>query len=152
MKQALTTRILKNNEDGMTLIEMLIVIALIAMVGTFLATNLIGKFTRAKVDLTKSQMRALGQPLELFKRDCGFYPLTDQGLDALSKKPTGGRECKNYDPEGYVKGKKQLEDGWGNPFMYESDGSKYALKSFGADAKEGGEGVDADISSDQLDQ
>ena len=137
------------NEEGFTLVEMLIVIALIGMIGTFVVSNLSSKFVRAKVDATKIQIKQLGVILDDFKRECGFYPTTDQGLDALINKPAG-RECKNYDPEGYLKGKKLPKDGFGNDFIYESDGNKYMLKSLGNDGKEGGEGVDKDISSDDV--
>jgi general secretion pathway protein G len=138
------------NEKGMTLIEILIVIALIAMVGTFATVSIMGKFDRAKVDSTKIQIRNLGTILDLFKQSCGFYPLTDQGLEALISKPTTGRECPNYDPEGYLKAKKPPKDGWNRDFIYTSDGNTYVIRSLGADGVEGGEGVNADISSEDI--
>lgn len=137
-------------KQGFTLTEMLIVIALIALVGTFVTSNFMSKYQRAKVDSTKIQMKQLGVILDDFKRECGFYPTSEQGLDALVKKPTGGRECKNYDPEGYIKDRKVPKDGFANDFIYETDatGAKFVLKSLGADGKEGGEGFDKDISSE----
>ena len=142
-------RTLAGNTDGFSLIEMLIVIALIGLLGTMVAGNVIGKFSKAKVDTTKAQIRQLGVILDDFRRECGFYPMSDQGLEALMKKP-GGRECKNYDPEGYIKGSKLPTDGFGVNFEYESDGSKYTIKSLGNDGVAGGEGLDADISSNDL--
>ena len=137
-----------NGTEGFTLTEMLVVIALIAMVGTFVAGNVISKFGGAKVSATKIQIKQLATVLDTFKLNCGFYPTSDQGLDALAHKPTGGRECKNYDPNGYVEGGKVPKDSWSNDFQYFStDGNTYELKSLGADGKEGGEGNDADISS-----
>lgn len=138
------------NEEGFSLIEMLIVIALIGLLGTMVAGNVIGKFNRAKVDTTKAQMRQLGVILDDFRRECGFYPSTEQTLTALIQKPTGGRECKNYDPEGYIKGGKLPKDGFGNDFEYESTGNQYILKSLGNDGAAGGEELDADISSADL--
>lgn len=138
---------LLKQEEGMTLIEILIVIALIAMVGSFVGVKVLRQYDNAKVDATKIQMRNLGPVLDMFKRDCGFYPLTDQGLDALSKKPQG-RECKNYDPEGYTK--KVPKDGWDRDFMYTSDGNTYSLKSLGQDGAEGGTDVNKDISSEEI--
>ena len=140
-----------SGEAGFTLTEMLIVIALIAMVGTFVTVNVIGKFQRSKVDATKIQIKQLGVILDDFRRECGFYPTTEMGLDALVHKPAGGRECKNYDPEGYIKGGKIPKDGFNNDFGYQSDGNKYTIISFGNDGKEGGEGADKDINSDALD-
>ncbi|MBU6376175.1 MAG: type II secretion system protein GspG, partial [Bdellovibrionales bacterium] len=106
---------LRINQAGFTLTEMLIVVALIGLVATFVGGNLIGKFNTAKVDSTKIQMKNLGVILDDFNRVCGFYPTTDQGLDALIK-PPAGRECKNYDPSGFIKGGKIPKDAWGNDF------------------------------------
>jgi len=138
------------NEEGFTLTELLIVIALIALIGTFVTSNVISKYNRSKVDATKIQMKQLGTILDDFRRECGFYPTTDQGLDALVQKPTNGRECKNYSPDGYIKGGKVPKDGFGNDFAYESDGNKYVIKSLGNDGKEGGEGVDKDLLSNEI--
>lgn len=140
---------LMTDQKGFTLTEMLVVIALIGMVMAFVASNIAGKFAGAKVNATKITMRNLGNILDQFRLDCGFYPLTDQGLEALGQKPAG-RDCKNYDPEGYVKGGKVPQDGWNNDFTYTSDGGKYELKSLGQDAAEGGEGNDKDLTSNDL--
>lgn len=137
-------------QAGFTLTEMLIVVALIGILMTIVVGNISGKFNKAKVDTTKIKMRQLAVVLDDFKRDCNFYPTTDQGLDALINKPSGGRDCKNYNPEGYLKGKTAPKDGWDNDFTYESDGSKFVLRSLGNDGKEGGDGNDKDISSDEL--
>lgn len=132
---------------GFSLIEMLIVIALMGLVGTFVATNVMRRYEEAKFNATKVQMRQLGTILDDFRRVCGFYPTTDQGLEALVKAPSG-RECKNYDPEGFIK--KVPKDGWDRDFIYESDGNKYILKSNGGDGKAGGDSFDKDISSEDL--
>jgi len=138
------------NEEGFTLTEILIVMAVIGLLAGILVPNILGKFDQAKVDSTKIQIRQLGTALDDYKRVCNFYPTTDQTLDAMFVAPTGGRVCKNYPPEGFLKEKKSLEDAWGLPFMYESDGRKYVIKSYGADGAEGGEGRDKDITSDNL--
>ena len=136
-------------EQGFTLMEMLIVIALIGLMGSFVAVNVMKRFDEAKVSSTKIQMKQLGVVLEDFRRVCGFYPSTDQGLDALVHKPAEGRECKSYDPDGFLK--KVPKDAWDNDFVYVSDGNKFTLKSLGADKQEGGDGFNKDISSDDLD-
>jgi general secretion pathway protein G len=137
-----------NNERGFTLTELLIVVAIIGLLATFVGGNVMRKFARAKVDSTKIQIKNLGVVLDDFRRECGSYPTTEQTLDALLKKPTTGKDCKNYDMEGYLKQKVIPKDAWDSEFLYESDGSKYVLRSLGADQKEGGEDVDKDISSD----
>jgi general secretion pathway protein G len=140
-----------HDTKGFTLTEMIIVIALIALIGTFVTSNVIGRYNKAKIDSSKIQMKQLSTILEDYRRDCNYYPDNDQGLDALVKKPTGGRECKNYDPEGYIKGGKVPKDSFGNDFGYSSDGTKFKIMFYGRDGKEGGEGLDKDISSDELD-
>ncbi len=147
-KQPETKMILKE-ESGFTLIELMIVIAILALLAGFVGTNVIKRFEESKVSSTKIQIKQLGVILDDFRRVCGFYPSTEQGLDALVKAPTGGRQCKNYDPDGFVK--KVPQDAWNHDFVYISDYNKYTIKSLGADGKEGGEGFDKDISSDDLD-
>jgi general secretion pathway protein G len=137
------------NQAGFSLIEMLIVIALMAMAATFVTINVMRKFDAAKVDSTKIQMRQLGVILEDFRRVCGFYPTMEQGLDALIHQPSG-RECKNYDPEGFIQGGKVPRDSWDNEFIYISDGNKFEIKSLGSDRKEGGTGFDKDLSSNEM--
>ena len=141
--------LLKTGQAGFSLMEIMIVIAILGLLGTFVATKVMSRFTEAKVDSTKIQMRQLGTVLDDFYRVCGFYPLTDQGLDALIKKPEG-RDCKNYDPDGFLKDNKIPNDGFGYDFLYTSDGTKYQVKSLGNDNKEGGNGPDADIASDNI--
>ncbi len=132
-------------QSGFTLMELLIVIAIIGVIGTLVTQNFIGKFTGAKVDTTRIQIRSLGTILDDYKRMCNHYPTTDEGLQALLTPPP---TCKNPDPDGFLKDKRIPKDAWGVDFIYTSDGNKYVLKSLGADGKEGGEGYDKDISSD----
>lgn len=136
-------------EAGFSLIEMLIVIALMGLIGTFVATNVMRRFEEAKVNATKVQIQQMGPILDDYRRVCGTYPTMDQGLEALMKKPGSG--CTNWDSAGpFIKGNKLPNDGWDRPFNYESDGNKYKISSLGADNKPGGDGFDKDISSDDL--
>jgi general secretion pathway protein G len=136
-----------NSQKGFTLIELMIVIAILGLLAALVGTNVMSKLEEAKASTTRNQIRQLGVVLDDFRRVCGFYPSTDQGLDALVHAPQG-RECKNYDPEGFIKGGHVPKDGWDRDFLYESDGNKYVIKSLGADGQPGGTGRDADISSD----
>ncbi len=124
--------------------------SIIGLLGTVVVRNVMRRYEEAKQGVTKTNVRQLMTTLDDFKRVCGFYPTKDQGLEALVKAPTGGgKECKNYDPAGFIKS--LPKDGWSNDFIYESDGVKFKIVSLGADAKEGGEDIfDKDISSDDV--
>ena len=142
-------RLIKNNH-GMSLIEILIALTLMGIAGTFVAGKVYENLQEGQVSSTKIQIKALGDRLTEFRRDCNFLPTTDQGLDALIEKPTGGRECKRYAPSGYIKDGKIPKDPWDSEYIYESDGKSFTIISLGADNAEGGEGPDADINSKDI--
>jgi len=146
-KQTFNEALKTASQKGFTLIELMIVIAILGLLAALVGTNVMSKLEEAKASTTRNQIRQLGTVLDDFKRVCGFYPSTDQGLDALVHAPQG-RECKNYDPEGFIKGGHIPKDGWDRDFLYESDGNKYVIKSLGSDGQGGGSGNAADISSD----
>jgi general secretion pathway protein G len=137
---------LKNNQSGFSLIEMLIVITLMGIVATLVARNVISKLEEGKQGATKIQIGQVGLALDDFRRVCNRYPTTEQGLDALVAPPVG-TECKNYPAEGFWKEKRVPKDGWDRDFEYTSDGSTYVLKSLGSDGAAGGAGVNADLSN-----
>jgi general secretion pathway protein G len=144
-----TSRLLKS-QSGMSLIEILIALTLLGLAGTFVAGKVTESLAEGQVQTAKIQIRSLGERLKEFRRDCNFIPTTDQGLEALVEKPTGGRECKRYAPGGYIDGGKVPKDPWDGEYIYESDGKTFTITSYGADNAEGGEGSDADIKSTDL--
>jgi general secretion pathway protein G len=138
--------LVKNNQSGFSLIEMLIVITLMGIVATLVARNVISKLEEGKQGATKIQIGQVGLALDDFRRVCNFYPSTEAGLDALIAPPVG-RECKNFPADGFWKEKKVPKDGWESDFEYTSDGNGYVLKSLGADKAPGGTGINADLSN-----
>jgi general secretion pathway protein G len=138
------------SQSGMSLIEILIALTLLALAGTFVGGKVFEQLQEGKVSSARIQIKSLADRLKEFRRDCNFLPTTDMGLDALINKPEGGRECKRYAPGGYIEGGKIPLDPWDQEFIYESDGRTFEIKSMGADNSEGGEGSDADISSKDL--
>ncbi len=142
---------MKTNQAGMSILEILIALTLLGLAGTFVAGKVFENLQEGKVQTAKIQIKSVGDRLKEFRRDCGFFPTTDQGLDALLNKPEGGgRECKRYSPTGYIDGGRVPLDPWDGEYIYESDGKAYTIISLGADNAEGGEGFDADISSKDL--
>lgn len=138
-------------QAGMSLIEILVALTLLGLAGTFIVGQVFDQQQQAEVDSAKILIRGLGDRLREFRRDCGSYPTTEQGLEALTTKPEGGtRECKRYPPNGYIDGGKIPKDPWDGEFVYESDGKTYTIISYGNDGVEGGEGADGDVSSKDL--
>ncbi len=132
---------------GFTLIEIMVVIVILGLLAALVVPKLVGRTEEAKKTQARVQIKSLQQALELFKLDNGFYPATDQGLDALVRQPEGGRVPKNYRKGGYIE--RVPKDPWGNPYVYVSPGQRgdYDISSYGADGVQGGEGEDADINS-----
>lgn len=138
--------VVAESQKGMSLVEILIALTLMGIAGTFVAGKIYERLESGQIDSAKIQIRNLASRVKEFRGFCGYYPTTDQGLDALIEKPTGGRECNKYPAGGLIDGGKIPKDPWDFEFVYESDGKSFDIKSLGADGAEGGEGVDADIS------
>ena len=138
-----------NSGLGFTLLEVMIVVVILAVLAAIVAPKIIGRIDDAKITDAKVQIGNFETALKFFKIDNDFYPDTQQGLDALIEKPTTGRIPQKYREGGYLEQKKIPLDPWGNPYVYVSPGlhGDYDIMSYGADGKEGGEGVNADIKS-----
>jgi general secretion pathway protein G len=127
----------------------MVVLFILAILAAIVAPRLIGRTDDARVVEAKVQIRNFDTALKLFKMDNGFYPSTEQGLEALVKKPTIGRIPENYREGGYLEKKKIAPDPWDNPYIYISPGiqGEYDIISYGADGLPGGEGYDTDITN-----
>ncbi|URW76996.1 type II secretion system major pseudopilin GspG [Sphingomonas donggukensis] len=123
---------------------MIVVLAIIALVAALIVPNVIGRPDQARVTTANTDIRTIGAALKMYRLDNGQYPTTAQGLKALVEKPTATPVPANWSAEGYLP---QLPvDPWGNPYVYAAPApGGFALKSFGKDGKDGGEGLDADL-------
>ena len=136
-----------SNRRGMTLIEIMIVLAIIGSIMALLLPKLVGSQDKAKVKEAKIQLGQLMNSISMYYTDCGKYPTSLAGLS----KPDPA--CSNWGPDPYYKlskGHETIQDPWGHDFVYEATGGSFTLKSLGRDGAEGGSGYDADISSDDL--
>jgi general secretion pathway protein G len=133
------------NEKGMTLIEIMIVVAIIGGLMAVLGGRVMGNLERSKVSQAKIHMREIQKQLEMYYLQCNQYPTTEEGLEALVSAPAS---CPGWGPEPYLKS--VPKDPWGATYIYESNGGSFTITSMGKDRRPGGEGYDADISSDQL--
>jgi general secretion pathway protein G len=132
---------------GMTLIEILVVLVLLAVIMSVVAGNYLGRGEKAKADAAKIEIGQISQTLDLYKLEIGRYPTTQEGLQALISAPAG---VANWNGP-YWKKQSVPKDPWGTEYKYVSpaQSAPYEIISLGADAKEGGEGPNKDISSSQ---
>lgn len=136
-------------DAGVTLIEMMVVLVIIALVAAIIVPNVIGRPDEARVAVAQTDIRAIGSALELYRLDNQTYPTTSQGLQALAARPTSPPEPRNWVVGGYLP---QLPvDPWGNEYLYRSPGDTggFDLITLGADGAPGGEGPAADIAHGQ---
>jgi len=133
---------------GLTLIEIMIVVVILGILALAVIPNVIDRPDEARQIKAQSDIKSLETALRLFKLDNGFYPTTDQGLQALVVKPTTGKIPKKWNKPYLDKGKLP-KDPWGNEFIYLSPGlhGDYDIICYGADGVPGGESFDKDINS-----
>ena len=138
------------SNQGFTLLEIIVVVAIIAILAAYIAPKVAGRVDDARISKAKSDIRVLESSLELYKLDNFSYPSTEQGLQALTTKPSG-TNTKNWREGGYIK--KLNKDPWGNDYQYSYPGSngEFDVYSLGADAQVGGTGEAADIGNWNLD-
>ncbi len=138
---------------GFTLIEVLVVLAILLGLATLVTVNVVSRQRQARVDIAKIQIRELQNALSHYQVEQGRYPTMEQGLEALVRCPTVPPVPERYPPEGYLSSRKVPRDPWGNEFIYlvpGREGLPYEIISYGADGRPGGTGDAADISSADL--
>lgn len=135
------------NAAGFTFIELMVVVVILALLVAIVAPKIVGRTDEARRTAAQVQVRSIEQGLHLFKLDNGFYPSTEQGLEALVTAPTIGKIPQHWREGGYLP--KVPIDPWNSPYVYLSPGlhGDYDVMSYGADGEPGGEGEDADIES-----
>ena len=130
---------------GFTLIEVMVVIAIIGIMATLIVPQIMSKPNEARVIAAKQDINSIVQALKLYRLDNSRYPTTEQGLSALVAKPTSEPIPQNWKPNGYVD--RLPKDPWGFAYQYSNPGTRAEIDVFslGADNKPGGTGFDADL-------
>ena len=130
---------------GFTLIEVLVVVAILAILAAIVVPRIMDRPDEAKRVAAKADIGAIVQALKLYRLDNGGYPTTDQGLAALVQKPTTNPVPGNWKQGGYLE--RLPKDPWGGDYQYLSPGVRGEIDVFslGADRARGGEGNAADI-------
>ena len=128
---------------GFTLIEVMVVVVILAVLAAIIVPRIMGRPEEAKKTKAQVDIKGIEGALNLYKLDNGFYPTTDQGLEALVRKPESAPLPRRWKEGGYLS--RVPHDPWGRPYQYLSPGEhgNFDLYSLGAD----GEGKDADLQS-----
>lgn len=124
-----------NKYRGFTLIEVMVVVVILGILAAVVVPKIMSRPEQARIVKAKQDILAIQSALDLYKLDSGFYPSTDQGLQALVSRPTSEPVPRNWKSDGYVQ---QLPmDPWGQSYQYINDGEKLRIFSYGAKGKDG---------------
>jgi general secretion pathway protein G len=131
------------SDAGFTLLELLIVMAILSLLGTLGVIQLTGYLGQARTDTARLQLDQLVTALDLFRIDNGRLPTSEEGLRSLIDRPAETQRWRGP----YLRKPEAIVDPWGKQFMYARPGQhgEYDLASFGADAQPGGSGEDLDV-------
>lgn len=138
-------RLGRNARRGVTLLEVLVVLAIIALIIGLGAPRLMESFGRARSQAAEVALASLKGAVQLYYIDTGRYPSEAEGLVALLAAPAGVAGWRGP----YIDGGEDLSDPWGRPFLYRSPGAQgqpFELWTLGRDGQPGGSGEDSDIS------
>lgn len=137
---------------GFTLIELMVVIVILGILAGLIVPRIMGRPEEARRMKARIQIESIETTLKLYKLDNGYYPSTEQGLQALVEPPAVGQLPRAWREGGYLEKGKVPKDPWGNEYVYLCPGihGDYDLISYGADGEPGGEDKDQDINSWEL--
>src|SRR5579871_2877826 len=135
-------------EAGFTLVEMLVVITIIGLIMGLIGPRVLNYLSESKVKAARIQLQSFSSALDLFYLDAGRFPSTSEGLAALVQRTPGVAAWNGP----YLKGGAVPNDPWSHPYVYRSPGERgpYEIISYGSDGQEGGSGIAADISTENL--
>lgn len=130
--------------SGVTIMEILVVLAIIALLASVVGPRVFKYLGTAKSETARLQAKSLTSGVRLFYIDTGRYPAETEGLSVLMTAPPGET---NWDGP-YIESADGLTDPWGRDFVYVIPGAvkDFDIVSLGRDGQQGGDGEDEDIS------
>ena len=137
-----------SGQQGFTLVEMLVVITIIGLIMGLIGPRVLNYLNESKVKAAKIQLQSFSSALDLFYLDAGRYPSTSEGLAALVQRTQGVAAWNGP----YLKGGSVPSDPWSHPYVYRAPGERgpFDIMSYGSDGQEGGSGIAADISIENM--
>ncbi len=135
----------KASHEGFSLIEIMVVIAIIGILMATVAPKIIGRTTQAREVKAREDVMALDSAVEMYNLDNGLYPSQSQGLEALVKEPNTPPQPRHWKSGGYIK--VLPLDPWGRPYRYTIPGThgSFDIYTYGAAGTPKGQGEDATI-------
>jgi general secretion pathway protein G len=135
-------------QQGFTLVEMLVVITIIGLIMGLIGPRVLNYLNESKVKTARIQLQSFSGALDLFYLDAGRFPSSSEGLAALVQRTPGVSAWNGP----YLKGGSLPNDPWNHAYVYRSPGERgpYEIISYGSDGQEGGSGIAADISTENL--
>ena len=119
---------------GFTLIEVMVVVVILGILAALIVPKIMSRPEQARIVRVKQDILAIQSALDLYKLDNGIYPSTDQGLEALVKKPSITPIPQNWKIEGYLQ---QLpQDPWGQAYQFTNEKDKLKIFSYGSKGKD----------------
>lgn len=136
-------RVSRRSTLGFTLVELLVVLAILGLLAGLVGPRVLGQLGGAKTKTVAVQVKDLEQAAELFKLDVGRFPTREEGLEALVAKPGSANGWNGP----YLKKGGLPKDPWGQPYRYEVPGKRgdIDIYSLGADNAPGGDGENTDV-------
>lgn len=133
-------------QSGFSLIEIMVVVIIIGLLASIVAPAVLNRADDARIQKVHADFRNIQTALKLYRIDNFVYPSSEQGLEALTERPTIAPVPRNWRQGGYLE--ELPRDPWGNPYQYLSPGEsrEYDIYTLGADGVSGGDGQNADIS------
>ena len=131
---------------GFTLLELLVVVAIIGLLAAYVGPKYFSQIGRSEQALAKSQLESFRRALGAYRIDVGAFPTTEEGLAALTARPSDGARSARW--RGPYLEKSVPADPWGRPYVYRSPGSQdneYEVLSYGKDGQPGGTDDNADV-------